>query len=1331
MMKNRKHLWIVSFLLALCACVIFAACNKNDGPAGGDEPAAVETISISNESALTAEWILGSADRTVHVTFTPDTLTEENTQFTVESSDTDVVTVNGKSIKAVGKGTSTITVKAGDATDSVNVTVSIGNPTISLMSGKETLDATEGDATPIDDLVLAEACDGTDLADSVEFTFDDTDNITYDEERGTVTFAEMGEYELTFTVADPRDATKTASVTVVANVVRNPITTSNVEFEKTNMYGDESAQTVSTSSDELAYAYYNTTASKLYYAEATFDIGSPHQGVQVGLGHFIPGNTNRMVGMGVDRGSSTEARNFKIKDIDWVKTPNPNFDEGWGDNGGLPYADANYALYNYRLVEYRGLTDDDASHVKFAVARVDDMMYAFVNDQYVASVVFDYYRNVDTVPGIIGQMWSTTQVSGMSWLSGEEAQTKIDSLLATGLIQAYAPEGWASGSVENFDTCVADIGKDDNGYKFKYTSTENAVNDSMVSPYIYFEGDFTFEWIYKYKSGTGRAFLEVREWRYANKPILNLGERHSDNLFLLDRQPETDDPLVPEGKWDQPSFTDTSKWGEGGFDFSQGTKYTLTRVLSDTEATYTLTVASVAKPEQKYSRTIHYNENNWSEPVFFHWKNDLISGEYSGIKWETFDEDAPTAPLAVSITNKSALASEWILGEGARTVDIAFTPDNFMADVNYNDYTVTSSNTEVVTVSGRTLTAVGVGKTTITVQAGDATDSVEVFVMESMPTGIEISNESELTAAWVVGDADRTVHVTFTPSNFTEDNAPFTVESSNPEVIRADGKKLVAVSAGTATVTVKVGDATDTVEITVSLANPTITAEDPIDVVYDKTYNLSDLVTAESCDGIDLSDSVEVSFSQDGITYDEEKGTISFGHDSAEYTVTFTVSDPRDGSFTATKTVTFKVYRNPLGTSNYEFTFSNVADGDAAQTATVNTDNLAYAYYSASAFGTEASKLYYAEATFDIKVPHAGVQVGLGHFIPDDTTRMIAMGVDRGDRNFKIKDIDWVKTPNPSFDENEAGSYADVHQPMFMYQLSNQLGKEDANAGHVKFAVARVGNLFYAFVNDQYVASVSYNDYLDKDTVPGIIGMMWTTTSISGMNWLSGEDAQDKIDLLLANGEQIGPYVPYDWAMNSKTTFADSVTNLTKNENGFSFDYTSINNHINDSMVSPYVYFEGDFTLEWVYKFNSKNDNPPDGKAQMYLEVRNRKYGSPLLNLGERRNDNRFLLDKRPDDDDSVVPDKWDQPTFDSFEGGFDFSQGTKYTLTRTLSETEATYTMTVTSVANPEQTHTRSFTYAESDWNEPVLFLWHNMFVAGSYSRITWSVPDKTASAG
>ena len=1324
MMKNRKHLWIVSFLLALFACAVFAACNTNDGPAGGDEPVAVETISISNESALTAEWILGSADRTVHVTFTPETLTEENTQFTVESSDTDVVTVNGKSIKAVGKGTSTITVKAGDATDSVNVTVSIGNPTIEVVGDK--VNAVEGIATSVQNLVLAEACDGTDLTDSVELTFDDTDNITYDEEKGTVTFAEMGEYKLTFTVADPRDATKTASVDVVANVVRRPLGESNVDFSYSNMYGDESEQTVSTSSDELAYAYYNTTASKLYYAEATFDIGTPHQGVQVGLGHFIPGNTNRMVGMGVDRGD----RNFKIKDIDWVKTPNPDFQEGdpWNTANGAPYAEANYALYNYRLVEYRGLTDNDASHVKFAVARVGDMMYAFVNDQYVASVVFDYYRIVDTVPGIIGTMWSNTQVSGMSWLSGSEAQAKIDSLIGDGqMINAYSPDSWALNSMTNFATCVDNIGADENGLKYDYTSINNIGNDSMVSPYIYFEGDFTFEWIYKNTGkndnptyGKAQMYLEVRDWR-AITPIFNLGERRNDSKFLLDKLPDASDSEVTD-KWYQPDF--------GDFDFSEGTRYTVTRTLGESAATYVLTVTSVANPSQTYSRTIEYSGARWSEPAILIWKNEFVSGEYSGIKWEAFDADALTDPRTVSIANKSALTADWILGEAPRTAEIAFTPDNFMVD-NYTNYTVTSSNTDVVTVNGRTLTAVGVGKTTITVtvplDSGDLTDSVDIIVMDSVPTGIEISNESELTAPWAAGEADRTVHVTFTPDNFTEDNASFTVESSDPEVIRVDGKNLVAVSAGTATITVKVGEATDSVEITVSLTNPTITAEDQIDVVFDKTYNVADIVSAESCDGLDLSDDVVVTFEDDGITYDEEKGTLSFDNTKSAYTVTFTVTDTRGEGLTATKTVTFNVYRNPLGTSNYEFTLSNIADGDAAQTATIDTDNLAYAYYSASAFGEEASKLYYAEATFDIEVPHQGVQVGLGHFIPDDTTRMIAMGVDRGDatsaRNFKIKDIDWVKTPNPDFSEGDpwntanGAPYAEANYALYNYRLVEYRGFTDENASHVKFAVARDGNFFYAFINDQYIASVSFDYYLDKDTVPGIIGIGWTTTSISGMSWLSGEDAQTKIDSLIGAGQMIKPYSPDSWATNSVTNF-DDVTNIGADESGLKFNYTSTENAFNDSMVSPYIYFEKDFTLSWVYK----NTGASGAEARMILEVRDWRFGNEIVQFGgdyTSTGNFRFLLNVSQKKD-------W-------YEGqnGFDDSQGARFTITRTLHDTYAEYTMTATSVANPEQTLSRSIQWSEIRWDEPIIFLWHNTFCAGEYSQITWSVPDKTVQEG
>ena len=70
-------------------------------------------------------------------------------------------------------------------------------------------------------------------------------------------------------------------------------------------------------------------------------------------------------------------------------------------------------------------------------------------------------------------------------------------------------------------------------------------------------------------------YLDLRDWKYGS-PILNLGERHSDNKFLLDRQPETADAQVPENKWYQPAF--------GDFDFSQGTRYTLTRTLTENYA---------------------------------------------------------------------------------------------------------------------------------------------------------------------------------------------------------------------------------------------------------------------------------------------------------------------------------------------------------------------------------------------------------------------------------------------------------------------------------------------------------------------------------------------------------------------------------------------------------------------------------------------------------------------------------------------------------------------------------------------------------------------------
>ena len=100
------------------------------------------------------------------------------------------------------------------------------------------------------------------------------------------------------------------------------------------------------------------------------------------------------------------------------------------------------------------------------------------------------------------------------------------------------------------------------------------------------------------------------------------------------------------------------------------------------------------------------------------------------------------------------------------------------------------------------------------------------------------------------------------------------------------------------------------------------------------------------------------------------------------------------------------------------------------------------------------------------------------------------------------------------------------------------------------------------------------------------------------------------------------------------------------------------------------------------------------------------------------------MLDLMPEGGESA---QLQQPAF----GEFDFTQGTRYTVSRIMGETSATYILTVTSVANPEQTFSRVVEYAGNRWNEPVLFMWHNLFTSGSYSGISWTTDVTVSESG
>ncbi len=83
----------------------------------------------------------------------------------------------------------------------------------------------------------------------------------------------------------------------------------------------------------------------------------------------------------------------------------------------------------------------------------------------------------------------------------------------------------------------------------------------------------------------------------------------------------------------------------------------------------------------------------------------------------------------VTISNKQALQAEWFAGEAGRKVEISTEPRANIAElIRAGTITITSSNNEVISVSGQMINAVEQGTATITVASGESSDTVEITV---------------------------------------------------------------------------------------------------------------------------------------------------------------------------------------------------------------------------------------------------------------------------------------------------------------------------------------------------------------------------------------------------------------------------------------------------------------------------------------------------------------------------------------------------------------------------------------------------------------------------
>lgn len=715
------------------------------------------------------------------------------------------------------------------------------------------------------------------------------------------------------------------------------------------------------------------------------------------------------------------------------------------------------------------------------------------------------------------------------------------------------------------------------------------------------------------------------------------------------------------------------------------------------------------------------------------------------------------ATTALQIANKAELQADWFEDGENREVKLTLPPE-----LTADDVYVTSSDPAVVLVEGKTLKAAGVGIAKIVVRANDETDSVNITVKPSLKE-ISITNRGELRNI-VIGE-ERTLEYSIKPDVVDIDKLNIEITSSNTGVVSVSGKKLKAESLGESTITVKAGNYSDTIDINViNLEAPSFGVEDGavVDGVTNSEIKLP--VAALSCDGIDLHENVQSTCSS-GLKFDRESMSVT-AENKGEYEIELEVTDPRDGSLTSSVNLIIKVYRkifadyNGYGNIGYEsYEEGKQFTDDEKQVATFDRWDATFA-----SFDMQPSQIYYAEFIIDSESKADwSTFYGMTHSVKGDATRWLTAYMDRGAavtrdpeegeeqgyysgaRDFRIKDIDIVNDMDCW--QLHQGNNPKT-QILYSYGLNRFRGLDKIESFPCKMATARIGDFFYFFVNDDYVCAVT-NQYLQgKDTVPGFFQQSSIKTDIKNIVWLNGSEAQTKFNSLTDNGSKMfSEYAPSEWWMNENEA-SEHITYSSSSELGtnYTFDTDGLTGE-NKGIVTPYIFFDGDFTFEWEYKFDDASA-AGNWDRFMGLEVRhlrdeNSSWGSNYSNkyaflFGSMRQNGSdgndicamvkcFSKDK-PDDWD------WEHPTMSP--GGKEWysnNDSLRYRVTRICAQTAdgrpvAKYTFTIERADGTERSVWKYDDYGLDNWKspcEPVILLWKNKGVKGTYFNVKWSIPQ------
>ncbi|MDE7454375.1 MAG: hypothetical protein K2M64_00925, partial [Clostridia bacterium] len=234
------------------------------------------------------------------------------------------------------------------------------------------------------------------------------------------------------------------------------------------------------------------------------------------------------------------------------------------------------------------------------------------------------------------------------------------------------------------DNVKIDTNITDSGLAFNYINGTGALdgsnnqNGSAISPYVYFDGNFTFSWEYKVtdvqalgghntSNADGyRSMLELKDYTIGYDIVqLGMGSNSSNKTAAskFEMNVKGYDGKNGYKVYGEPSTNDAGVSGLNSITTIGTTiRFSMTRVLQEKHAIYILSATVLdtngAPTEKTYTRMVIFGDatmksdkyaeaqEKWAEPVLPYWRNSGFSGQFTNVQWQLLPNDIDVSAVA-------------------------------------------------------------------------------------------------------------------------------------------------------------------------------------------------------------------------------------------------------------------------------------------------------------------------------------------------------------------------------------------------------------------------------------------------------------------------------------------------------------------------------------------------------------------------------------------------------------------------------------------------------------------------------------------------------------